>query len=473
MREISIKDVGILFVVSLFVGLIFSIYFPSSLINEGDQFQYNTIANNINIHNVFSIETTPPFNSTLNREPLYPLFLSLIYRIFGGSFSVVRMIQVLIFALTIILIYMLILILTNNKIAFYSSLFTAICPPLANQTAYLLSETFFLFLLIIFIYLFTMMMSLRTSKLFIFCGVMLGLLTLCKALMIYFLPFLILGIIILKQGKGIFYPVFLVVVSFLIILMPWLYRNHYLFNTWKITAQRSGMVLNIRAMKISYDENDYKNAAVYYFSEELGKIIYPGATIRSKAIMNQFNAVVEGMEDKDYWRDVLKGKNFTLREGTIVDIKSQKLKKDGLSEIEIDRILTDEALRKIKAGPFKYLLQTPLELIKMTTFTYLPLLNEEYVISRINWANKKLLFLLRSITRLIAYPILGLAFYGIYQYRSRWKDSLPGLFIIIFFNLFYGSTFGDARYAAPLIPFYIMFATMGWFKLREPKISIS
>ncbi|MEK6715213.1 MAG: glycosyltransferase family 39 protein [Candidatus Omnitrophota bacterium] len=466
------NHIQILLILSITIGLIYCLFFPSGKI-DGDEFEYNIIAKNLAEHNAFSMAEYPPFDPTNKREPLYPFFLSLIYRVFRGSFFAVMIAQAFIFSLTVIFIYSFISKIADNKSAFYSSIFVTVCPPLANYTSYILSEALFIFLLVVFVYISTMMRAHQTNKLFVASGVMLGLLTLCKAHMLYFFPFLILCIIISKWGKNIILPILLVTVAFLITLAPWLGRNYYLFNTWKITSQRAGMTLNVRAMKASYNGNDYKNAAIYYFSEELGKIIYPDAIIKSEAFMSQFNVVVEGREDEKYWRDYIKEKNFTLREGAIIDLKTQKFTRDGLSEVEIDKILTTEALQKIKAHPFKYLLQTPFELIKMTTFTYLPLLNEEYVSSRINAANKSLVFLIRSIIRLIAYPILALAIYGIYRYRDRWREFLPILFIIIFFNLFYGLTFGYAPYALPLMPFYIMFATMGWFKLRERKNIIS
>ncbi len=463
------KNIGILFIISLFVGLFYCIFFPSGIVNDPDQIQYDTIAQNLAKHYVFSMEQQPPFHPTINREPLYPLFLSLVYKVFRNSFFAVTIAQSLIFSLTIIVLYSFISKVADNKIAFYSSICVTICPPLANYTSYLLSETLFIFLLIAFVYVFTMMKSRQTNKIFVGSGIILGLLTLFKAQMLYFFPFLILCIIVLKFEKGVFLPILLVVISFFITLLPWLYRNYYLFDTWKITGQRAGMVLNVRAMKISYNPIDYKNAAVYYFSEELGRIVYPDAVIKSKAYMDQFNPVVEGRDNEQFLRDLLHKKSYDLKEGTIIDLKIQDLKRDGFSEMEIDSILTNEALQKIKARPFKYLLQTPFELIKMTAFTYLPLLNDERITSRISVVHKRLVFLIKGLIRLIAYPILGLAVYGIYQYRSRWKELLPVLMIIIYFNLFYGLTFGYARYAVPLIPFYIMFATMGWFKLKERK----
>ena len=443
--------------------------FSAAVLIDGDELQYDTIAKNLAKNNVFSREHTPPFHPTINREPLYPLFLASIYKVFNDSLLAARIAQSLVFSLTIIVFYSITLKLTDDRIAFCSSIVSILCPPLANYTSYILSETLFIFLLVVFVYVSTMMKSRQTNKNFVASGIILGLLTLFKAQMLYFLPFLILCIIVLKFEKGVFLPILLVVISFFITLLPWLYRNYYLFDTWKITGQRAGMVLNARAMKISYNLIDYKNTAVYYFSEELGRIVYPDAVIKSKAYMDQFNPVVEGRDNEQFLRDLLHKKSYDLKEGTIIDLKIQDLKRDGFSEMEIDSILTNEALQKIKARPFKYLLQTPFELIKMTAFTYLPLLNDERITSRISVVHKRLVFLIKGLIRLIAYPILGLAVYGIYQYRSRWKEFLPVLMIVVFFNLFYGLTFGYARYAAPLIPFYIMFATMGWFKLKERK----
>lgn len=467
MREISIKDIGILFVLSIFFALIFFIYFPSSLINRGDQFEYNTIANNINKHNAFSIETAPPFNPTLSREPLYPFFLSLIYRIFGESFSIVMMIQILIFAITIILIYKLIIFFTNSRIAFYSSIFIAICPPLANLSSMLMSETLFIFLLMAFAYIFAITIFHQRKHLLVYCGILLGILSLCKSIMLYFFPFLLGSLLFLGYRKKIVIQILLVSVPFILVVLPWLARNYYTFGTWKMTAPRGGMVLWMRGLKNDYSFEDLKQAAVYYFSENLGKKIYPDATYKNEAFMREFNTVVEGRHDEDFWRESLKKRSFTVREGVILDAKIVSLKEAGFNDLEIDTILANEGVKKINKNPFKYLMQTPLELIKMTSFTYLPILNDEQIVLKIESVKTGLVSVIRAITRLIAYPIMVLAFYGIFQYRKEWRILFPIFLIIAYFNLFQGLTFGFGRHAVPLIPFYIMFATMGLFKLCE------
>lgn len=467
MKEISIKDIGILFVLSIFCALIFFIYFPSSLIKRGDQFEFNTIANNINKHNAFSIETAPPFNPTLRREPLYPFFLSLIYRIFGESFSIAMMIQILIFAITIILLYKLIIFFTNSRIAFYSSLFIAICPPLANLSSMLMSETLFIFLLTAFAYIFSIAIFHQRKHLLVYCGILLGLLSLCKSIMFYFFPFLLGSLLFLGYRKKIVIQILLVSVPFILVVLPWLARNYYTFGTWKMTAPRGGMVLWMRGLKNDYSFEDLKQAAVYYFSENLGKKIYPDATYKNEAFMREFNAAVEGRHDEDFWRESLKKRSFTVREGVILDAKIVSLKEAGFTDLEIDTILAKEGVKKINKNLFKYLIQTPLELIKMTNFTYLPILNDEQIVLKIESVKTGLVSVIRAITRLIAYPIMALAFYGIFQYRKEWRILFPIFLIIVYFNLFQGLTFGFGRHAVPLIPFYIMFATMGLFKLYE------
>ena len=459
------REIRILLIISLLIGLFFCVFFPPDITGDGDQIQFNRIAQNLLKYKTFSLEKQSPFYPTIAREPFYPFFLFVIYKFFGELFLIVGIIQILIFSLTIIFTYILISKLINSKIAFYSSILVAICPPMANQTSYLLSESLFIFLIVIFVYLSTIMLLYKKNILFILNGFLLGLLTLCKASMLYFLPFLIICIIISKQEKGLAASM-LLTISFLVIISPWLYRNYYLFETLKMTAPRGGKALYGRAIKLDFSLDDYKHAAVYYFSESLGKAVYPDAISKSKTFMDQFEAVVKGREDEKYWRDFMAKRDFSLMEDLISELKMNNLKRSGLNDVEIDNFLTSEALDKIKAHPIKYFIQMPLELIKMTAFVYLPLLNEEYIVLKIEGIKKGLTSIIRGVTRLFAYPILCLAFYGIYQYRNKWREFLPVIIIIVYFNLFYGLTFGYARYAAPLLPFYIMFATMGWFKFN-------
>src|SRR3989338_133210 len=189
--DFTTREIRILLIISLLIGLFFCVFFPTDITGDGDQIQFNRIAQNLLKYKTFSLEKQSPFYPTIAREPFYPFFLFVIYKFFGELFLIVGIIQILIFSLTIIFTYILISKLINSKIAFYSSILVAICPPMANQTSYLLSESLFIFLIVIFVYLSTIMLLYKKNILFILNGFLLGLLTLCKASMLYFLPFLI------------------------------------------------------------------------------------------------------------------------------------------------------------------------------------------------------------------------------------------------------------------------------------------
>ena len=102
------REIRILLIISLLIGLFFCVFFPPDITGDGDQIQFNRIAQNLLKYKTFSLEKQSPFYPTIAREPFYPFFLFVIYKFFGELFLIVGIIQILIFSLTIIFTYILI-----------------------------------------------------------------------------------------------------------------------------------------------------------------------------------------------------------------------------------------------------------------------------------------------------------------------------------------------------------------------------
>lgn len=88
------------------------------------------------------------------RPPLYPLFLSIVYKLFGHNYAAVRLIQALLGSFSCIIIYLIGKIIFGNFVGMLSGVISAVYPPFISYMYYggpnfILSETLFMFLFLL------------------------------------------------------------------------------------------------------------------------------------------------------------------------------------------------------------------------------------------------------------------------------------------------------------------------------------
>jgi len=99
----------------------------------------------------------------------------------------------------------------------------------------------------------------------------------------------------------------------------------------------------------------------------------------------------------------------------------------------------------------------------MTSFLYIPVLNEPNTIEKIgNMKNGEFLIsAIRGVFKILAYLVLFLALFGLFGERKKWRQWIFIAVLILYINLAYSFLFGWGRYNVPFIPFYFMFAVAG------------
>ncbi|MFA5778957.1 MAG: glycosyltransferase family 39 protein [Elusimicrobiota bacterium] len=199
--------------------------FPQGKILLGDQIGYDTIAYNLITGNGFSIKPRIP---TPIRPPIYPFFLSFIYLIFGHNYTIVRVFQAILSALTCIVSYYLAKDIFNEKIAKISAWLLTLYPVLIVYTGLLLSETLFTFLFIVSVFLFVRWLKISKIAYFVGCGIFLGLATLARPVTIL-IPFIFLLTMIIIRKKY-YFQWFIFLIVFILTLLPWSIRNYRLFG---------------------------------------------------------------------------------------------------------------------------------------------------------------------------------------------------------------------------------------------------
>lgn len=405
-----------------------------------DSAQYDLIGWNLAQGNGFSISDSYPFEPTMFREPGYPFFLSAIYVIFGHEYFYVRLFQVFIYVLICLLIYFIALEISGEKIARYSSFFAALCPTLANYTRYVLSEGLFTFLLCLSTLLFMRFVKQKKPVWIILCGFILGIAALIKVAILFFVFPMLIFLAVLSEGSRDLmkkhlkcYIIF--IVFFLLPILPWMARNKAVFGTYNFTL-RQGVCLAGRADRLDDSFDSMKKHFVYNFSEHIAKKLFP--------------------------ETVVEGENFAMQGSKKANLRFMELVKSGIGEVEADRIMKQEALSKIKKKPFKYLVQSVLEFEKLAAFFTIPLLTEPKIVEFADSVNAGFaIFTIKGFFKILSYFVIIFMIIGFYVERNKWRIWLFPCGIVCYFNLLYSLLFGVPRYVVSLVPFYIIFATIG------------
>ena len=225
-----------------------------------DAREYYQLANNLINYHVFSLSQTPPLVPDSFRTPAYPIFLAINLLLFK-NFYVILFIQMVMSGLIGVITYkILVLFFKNKKSGLISALLFAFEPSALYYSNMFLTETFFLFCLLISIYYF-LKIDVLLNKNIILSGIFLGIAILTRPLAL-FLPFvLILIFLFLKKIK--FKQKMIITLLFFLcifaVIFPWCIRNKIIFNSYNISSVGSFNLYYFNAMRYFI----YKNKVPY------------------------------------------------------------------------------------------------------------------------------------------------------------------------------------------------------------------
>jgi 4-amino-4-deoxy-L-arabinose transferase-like glycosyltransferase len=178
-----------------------------------------------------------------SRPPLYPIFIYIIYYLFGaGNIIAVRISQAILGAITCLLTYRLGEKVFNRRAAVWAGLLMAIYPAAWNFSDLILSETLFIFLFVAGVLFLVDLPGGRFSDA-IFAGLFLGLATLTRtALYLFPVFFSIVAVMIFRERWKMLPRLVVFVVMFWLILIPWQARNARVFGK-PLLSTKSGVDL--------------------------------------------------------------------------------------------------------------------------------------------------------------------------------------------------------------------------------------
>lgn len=217
-----------IFVFAVLVRLIYVGFFPQ-LDVESDALGYDTLARSLASGRGFSENGEPSCRS----GPVYPFFLSIIYRIFGHSYLAVRIVQSFLSAIVCLLIYFIGKRTYNSTIGLIAMGLSSIYPAFIAFSGLLLSETLFTFLLSLMVLFSVLGEQTKQIKYWILSGTSLSLATLCRTEALL-LPIAILGCwLIFAIPKREFVSRFVALtLTMMFFILPWTYRNYRKFDTF-------------------------------------------------------------------------------------------------------------------------------------------------------------------------------------------------------------------------------------------------
>ena len=442
------------FLISIINGSFYLFAFDNIIF--ADASQYDLLAKNI-LKGHFSLSVESPYIPTMEREPLYSFFLSIIYKIFGYNYNAVYIIQILLFSFISLLTYYFAKNIFNQRTAIISASLVTLLPTLANYTGFIVSELFFTFVLICTLFILHISIKKNNKFLFFISGIALGLCVLTKAYMLFFilmiLPYMIFRYF--HEKINLLLNSLLLLLGFLLILSFWSIRNSNKFDTYQISGI-GGLSLWMAADQIDNSSKTIFKNIVFNFSEYLGASFFPENS-------NKPNEVI-----------LSRANNYHER---IAELESL-----GYSSInEIEKKMTNEAIKKIIENPLIYSLQRFMELQKMISFIYIPSLNQldiSYLIKNNITHNKYfqnlsygnlILSLIKFPFKILSYIIFFTSIYSIFKLRNNFKSIYPLVAIIFYTNFIYSMLFGLGRYGVPLLPYYIILTSWILSELLKKK----
>ena len=204
------------------------------------------------------------------RDPGFPFFLSIIYRIFGHNYLAAKIGLAVLSSLSAVLLYFTGKILANERVGIISSLIYVFYPAAIFWTGFHAQETLVIPILLDFSLCFLSGEKFKNSYMFFFAGVFLGLGVLTFSLFLVILP--VIFIYILIKNKRLFIKGFLIpLVSCFLVVSPWIMRNYKIYKIFLLTSTEGGIVAYIANNHLSISQpTGYWNPPVGYFQKLKG-----------------------------------------------------------------------------------------------------------------------------------------------------------------------------------------------------------
>lgn len=328
LKDLDKRDFLIILVI-LFLGFSYMYFYNSHKIISlvGDQIGYNQITVNILNGNGFSMQANPPFKPTCLRTPAYPVFLALIYKIFGVSnYEAVRLIQVFLMLSSALVAFIMAYIVFKNRMIAYLSLI--LCSfyeyPCIDSGIYgsLMTETLTIFLIASGILCVILLYKYDHAYLYCFAGFFFALSILTRPANLLFPIVIALYLAFRKPLKENYKKIILFLLVIFALVFPWTVRNYLRFNKFIILSAPldglltfSGSITHNPEFILYPVPSDFGKCGVYIAPQDL------------ESAKKEINALVMSYSDSD-------GMDVFAHDNELKKIGSKIIKRDYLCFIK-------------------------------------------------------------------------------------------------------------------------------------------
>lgn len=417
----------------------------------GDERTYYAYGKSLYNGNGYSYQEVAPFRQSNLREPAYPFFIFLLFKIFGVSKEVVQIAQAILNGIIVQVTYRLAnLIFKNRRIALTAAFLIAVSPTVAGYAALIASETLATAYLVLMLLSFILFLKKHKSPRAILFLSLAGLFCGCLALtkMVYFPFFLLICIALSLMPADRFIKcirVLSIAIIFILILSPWLLFNKKLYGNYFFLTNRGGMALTVKAQRLHWTPKEIIVSFIYPLSEGLIK----------KYLPDEYRRVTGNPVDGSVFK--------------IAYDKYDLLISRGYSEIAADKQLRTEALSKIKGHFLKYIILSISDFHYMLYFEGLPL--SQFT----DFFKRDTRFVINAFFKFYSLLIIFFAVKGIFvMFRKRENIIIKIVFLlpIGYTLLMYSAFFGAPRFTFTIIPFIYILASLGIYGLTKAKTAL-
>ena len=233
--------------------------------------------------------------------PGLPAFYAAIYFVFGKSYAAVRIIQCLLSAASVILLFGITRAVLNERAAWVAAVAFALYPISVYYSDEMVSETLYItFLLLSFWLCLAYFAPKPTVGRALICGFSLGISALIRPVILPFLPLVVLwGLYVLPgiKGKSL---VVAITVGAAAAILPWSFRNYCLFHRFVLVAPRTWTEILGGNNPVVASDPKYAGYCIWYTQVPGWEHKFDGVPqIGREAIAKQEHAIVADKLDGD------------------------------------------------------------------------------------------------------------------------------------------------------------------------------
>lgn len=253
------------------------VQYPERMIRR-DSDGYIQVAANLLAGHGFSQQNVPPYSPSAFRTPVFPMFIALLFVLFGKSNLIVAIAQVLITLLTVALTYWLGLKLLPENEAWIGALLYALSSGPATHSVFILTETLFALLLILVLSSVVLYRKDGQNRWLASAGLFTGLAMLCRPVAMLFplVVFILIWLADPQNRQRAIKGMFVSLIICAIVVAPWIIRNFYQLGEPTLSTISSYYVLLYNAASINADQggisqNDARSELQRLANEELAR----------------------------------------------------------------------------------------------------------------------------------------------------------------------------------------------------------